>query len=383
MSWTRKTRSLAAGLFLAAIALPAAGASASNGLPANPDYFPLAVWLQSPSHAEEYKALGINLFIGLWQGPTEAQLTALSRQGMDVIAEQNLLALASPNRAVIKGWMQGDEPDNAQHNPLGGYFACIPAAEVAARSAALKATDPSRPVYINFGQGVANPGWVGRGVCHGDMAYYDTAVRDADIVSFDMYPAASDDPAIRGKLDFVARGVDNLVRRAGPGQAVWAVLETTYIQAHNRVTPEQLRNEIWMAIVHGARGIVYFVHEWTGGFREDGIFRHPEIVAEVIRTNQTIKALAPVLNSADAEGRISAPTVGPATRVRIKDGFLYVFASSSAPGDTDASFVLKGLGNATATVIDEGRAIPVINGKLADHFGPYAAHIYKVPLAGR
>jgi len=51
----------------------------SHGLPADANYFPIAVWLQSTGNAAKYKAAGINLYIGLWKGPTEEQLAALKR----------------------------------------------------------------------------------------------------------------------------------------------------------------------------------------------------------------------------------------------------------------------------------------------------------------
>ncbi len=40
-------------------------------------YFPIAVWLQHPKNAAKFKAAGINLYVGLWKGPTEDQLAAL------------------------------------------------------------------------------------------------------------------------------------------------------------------------------------------------------------------------------------------------------------------------------------------------------------------
>src|SRR5947209_3214611 len=46
----------------------------THGPPASRDYFPIAVWLQSPASAAKFKAAGINLYVGLWQGPTEEQL---------------------------------------------------------------------------------------------------------------------------------------------------------------------------------------------------------------------------------------------------------------------------------------------------------------------
>jgi hypothetical protein len=48
----------------------------------NPTYFPIGVWLQEPDLAPQYRAAGINLYVGLWQGPTEEQLATLARHGM-------------------------------------------------------------------------------------------------------------------------------------------------------------------------------------------------------------------------------------------------------------------------------------------------------------
>src|ERR1051326_6512660 len=48
----------------------------------DPDFFPLAVWLQAPANAERYRKAGFNLYVGLWRGPTEEQLATLKRAGM-------------------------------------------------------------------------------------------------------------------------------------------------------------------------------------------------------------------------------------------------------------------------------------------------------------
>src|SRR5688572_27433227 len=73
----------------------------SNGLSSDPNYFPIAVWLQSPHNATAYKAAGINLYVGLWQGPTEAQLAALKAAEMPVICEQNEVGLAHKSDKII------------------------------------------------------------------------------------------------------------------------------------------------------------------------------------------------------------------------------------------------------------------------------------------
>jgi hypothetical protein len=354
-----------------------------NGFPRSREFFPLGVWQQPPRTAAEYKAIGINTFVGLWEGPTEAQLAELARSGLYVVAEQNEVGLTSPNRGVIRGWMQGDEPDNAQApiSGLGPYSPCIPAAEVARRSQAMKARNLTRPVFVNFGRGVADPLWPGRGTCTGDEKYYDVAVKGADIVGFDIYPVGSDTPRVKGKLEYVAHGVVNLLRRTSPGQTVWSAIETTALDPARPVKPEEVRAEVWMALIHGARGIVYFAHEWAGGLREDGIFRHPEIVREVARINHTIAALAPVVNSADRPDRVTVAAPVPiATMVKEQSDGIYLFAVAMENRPATARFAIRGLSNADVSVLDEARNVTVKDGTLEDRFEGYAVHLYKIPV---
>ena len=51
----------------------------------------------------------------------------------------------------------------------------------------MKAADPTRPVWLNRGQGVANAEWVGRG---GPREDYPRYVATTGIVSYDVYPVA-------------------------------------------------------------------------------------------------------------------------------------------------------------------------------------------------
>ena len=66
----------------------------TGGPPTAADYFPIAVWLQDPRNAGRYKAIGINLYVGLWRGPTARQLEELERHGMAVICSQNDLRIS-------------------------------------------------------------------------------------------------------------------------------------------------------------------------------------------------------------------------------------------------------------------------------------------------
>ena len=136
------------------------------GPPRNPDFFPIGVWLQQPRYAERYKKAGINVYINLWKGPTEEQLAALRKAGMPVICKQTEMGLRHKDDPIIIGWMHGDEPDNAQPKPKGekGYNPPVPPEVVIERYATWRAADPTRPILLNLGQGVAWDGWFGRGV---------------------------------------------------------------------------------------------------------------------------------------------------------------------------------------------------------------------------
>src|SRR3954454_21742163 len=85
-----------------------------KGYLSDPDVFPIAVWLQNPARAADYQAIGINVYVGLWRGPTDDQLAELKKHGMRVICAQNDVGRKHLDDPTVVGWMHGDEPDNAQ-----------------------------------------------------------------------------------------------------------------------------------------------------------------------------------------------------------------------------------------------------------------------------
>lgn len=352
-----------------------------NGFPTDPGFFPIGVWLQSPARAANYKAIGINTFVGLHEGPTEPQLADLARHNMFTVAFQNEIGLKSNNRGVIKAWLYPDEPDNAQPDGPGKYGPCIPAVEVARRIREMKARDSTRPVLINFGPGLVNEFWPGRGSCTGDNAYYGIAGKDAGILSFDIYPVSGvTEPQVKGKLEYVPRGVTKLANLASPQQRVWTVLETTSLSPPARVTPDQLRSTVWMSLIHGAKGIVYFAHEFTP-FREDAIFRYSEIVDEVKKTNIMIALLAPVLNSPDVAGKVTIQSTAPiAAMVKQHDNVLYIFAAGMTSAPARSRISIAGINRAEADVIGENRSAPISQGVMEEFFTGYGVHVYAIPL---
>lgn len=363
-----------------------------KGPPKDPNFFPIAVWLQNPRNAERYKSAGFNLYVGLWKGPTEEQLETLRKAGMMVICEQNEVGLRHRDDPIIVGWMHQDEPDNAQvigedakGNPI--YGGPVPPEEIVKNYKRMKANDPDRPILLNLGQGVANETWIGRGSgAHPDD--YFTYVKGCDIVSFDVYPVAGLNN--EDLLWYVAKGVMKLFswvkwnESTDGKKIVWNCIECTRISnLERKPTPHQVKAEVWMALVHGSQGLIYFVHQFKPTFIEAGLLEDPEMLSAVTSINKQIHELAPVLNSPTihnmATVRSRNPEVPVHTITKRYEGAIYLFAVAMQNAPTRATFQIKDLPRrAKAEVLGEKRDIAVINGRFEDDFQPYDVHLYRI-----
>jgi len=366
---------------------PAASPSVKwpNGPPNTPNFFPLGVWLQDPANAGRYRKAGFNLYVGLWKGPTESQLADLHKAGMSVICEQNDVGLRHRDDPIIVGWMSGDEPDNAQSfGARFGWSSPVAPAKVVEEYHRMSSTDPSRPVLLDLGQGVAWDGWYGRGARNRHPEDYPLYLDGCDIASFDIYPVAHASKEVAGKLWYVAHGVERLVQWSGGRKIVWNVIECTHIDNPDRkATTRQVRSEAWMSLIHGSRGLIFFVHQFKPVFREAALFDDPEMLAAVSALNRQISDLAPVLNSPSVSGSATVvcanPAVPVATMLKRNDGTTYLFAVAMRDGATTASFTIKGsAGAGTVEVLGENRSLDARNGAFTDRFDSWDAHLYRL-----
>ncbi|HOI53712.1 MAG TPA: hypothetical protein PLP01_00515 [Phycisphaerae bacterium] len=379
-----------------------------NGPSTKADFFPIAVWCQAPRNAPKFRAIGINVYLGIHGGPEEKDLEELKKQGMPVICDLNEVGMKHRNDPIIIGWMHGDEPDNAQSmkdrwkndadaankawpgtarktlQQWGTYGPPIPTGEIVANYKRIRKADPTRPVLLNLGQGVAYDGYNGRGIRSGKLEDYPEYMKGCDLVSFDIYPVVHNKPEVKGKLEFVPRGVDRL-REWGKGEkVVWNCIECTHIGNPPALpTVSEIRTEVWMSLIHGSQGLIYFVHEFAPKFVEAGVFGHPEIAKGVGEINAQIHELAPVLNSRTVGGgaAVASSNADVPVDILVKQhgGATYLFAVAMRNADTKAAFQVKGLrGKARAEVLGEGRTIDVENGKFEDDFKGYAVHLYKI-----
>ena len=376
----------ALAFFIVVAALTNGRLSAGDKSPLdNPKFFPIAVWLQNPANAAKYKEIGVNVYVGLYRGPTAQQLAELKKHGMRVICSQRGAGLEHKDDPVILAWMHGDEPDNAQSKGKGkGYGPPILPSKIVEDYERMKKADPTRPVFLNLGQGVAWDNYIGRGVRRNHPEDYPEYIKGCDIASFDIYPAVHDHKDIAGKLWYVADGVTRLRKWAGDEKRVWNCIECTHISnPPAKATPAQVKAEVWMSLIRGSRGIIYFVHQFKPNFIEAGVLADAEMAAAIKKINQQIHELAPVLNSpVIAKGVLvesSASEVPVEAMLQRHGGATYVFAVAMRNGSTTATFRMAGLtGDGTAHVLGENREIAVKNGMFQDSFEPWGVRLYRL-----
>lgn len=358
----------------------------AHGPSTDPSYFPIAVWLQSPSNASRYAAIGVNIFVGLWNTPTMSDLDSLRAANVTGATELSDATAAFVSNATLSAWTQQDEPDNAQWNATTmSYDPCITPAALQSIYDSWHMRDPSRPIFLNFGQGVAWTDWIGRGTCTGDVAYYQTASSAGDILSFDIYPANSNDAATAQKLWLVAEGVDRLRMDAGDHKPVWAWIETTQIDSSGGPgpTPAQTRTEVWMALVHGAMGFGYFAHR-ISPFDETGLLDDATMSAAVGTIDTEVRSLAPVLNTQSISNAATVANGGAGEApidmmVKRHGGSLYLFAVAMRDQMAHATFTVPSMpAAARIEVIGESRTLTATAGSFRDDFAGFAVHLYKL-----
>ena len=145
---------------------------------------------------------------------------------------------------------------------------------------------------------------------------------------------------------------------------------------------------MWMSLVHGSKGIVYFVHVFKPSFIEAGLLADKEMAAAVGKLNKQITELAPVLNSPTVPGATVSSTPTGAKpppdapidiMIKKHSGATYLFAVAMRDAGAKGEFSVTGLpAQAKAEVLGEGRTIDVTDGKFSDDFAAYAVHLYKI-----
>ncbi|MFW6189827.1 MAG: hypothetical protein ACOC7T_05265 [Planctomycetota bacterium] len=384
-----------------------------NGPPTDPGFFPLGVWAQSADSAPRFREVGINTYVGGW-GFDEERMEYMRESGMGVICSFNDYARKHIGNEHFWAWMSAHEPDNARSlsrywdNDIGRikrewpqlrntdiqWGVPVPPRRVIRQHNRLKRRDPSRPTFLILGRSVAHDQWVGRGHRTNHPEDYRQYVKGGDIVSYDIYPATARQEEVRGRLWYVARGLRRLHRLTSEEQVVWNFVGATNRTPGPRGTPDPgaVRSQVWISLIHGSKGIVYFVHQFRPRFIEASVLEDPEMAEGFARINRRVAELAPVLNSptigdgtetvcsVPAGEELAAAGLDPlAAMTKRHGGATYVFAVRMEGSPARGAFRVAGLpAQATAEVLGERRTLPVRDGRFSDRFAGYEVHLYRI-----
>ncbi len=355
---------------------PAYHARWPRGISADPGYFPVGVWLQQPRNAARFSAAGINLFHGLYMQPTAEDLANLTNAGADFIANPERFD-ALHGEAGLKAWLSFEQPDNAQPTDTG-YAPCIPPAEVLDAYAALTARDATRPSLLQFGRGFIDPQWEGRGACLGQTEHYSDYVRGADLLAAVVYPLEMGLPVVSN-----ATAIDHLRALTFDRKAVFAFVQASSIY-NDRPSPEQIRFQAWLAIVHGAAGIQYYCHRQTAPASETECLDHAPTRDALTAINRQLNELSPVLNTRPVANGVVVTVAGQRgsdlvhSRLWRHAGSTYVLAVSVSSAPLSARFALRDfVGPSSAEVLAERRTVPLTDGVFSDEFAAHGVHVYR------
>jgi hypothetical protein len=335
-------------------------------------FFPIAVDFQPPSLFNTWRSRGINTVIRVPRGTDlEAWTRSANALGLKMIraprpdpardnAERNLLAFAGP-----------DEPEatGCSHDCIGSQYL------------SLKRAAPSKPFFVNLAgysvlfAGPPRDGYHcnGPGDGSGALDCLTQYIARTDWVSHDVYPVNSS-----LSLSTVGSSLDRLRRWSGRRPQFAYIEASDYDRDGSAPTPAQFRGEIWSAIVHGARGISYFVVDATDPTgRPDAV--PPNLVTEMRAQNARITQLAPVLQSPINPPAVGVKAKGPLeyTWRQVGSTTFIIVLNQSARYLSGAT--VKALGVAVPPLISvwgEGRALPTLGNGFSDSFGPYAVHVY-------
>jgi hypothetical protein len=144
-----------------------------------------------------------------------------------------------------------------------------------------------------------------------------------------------------------------------------------------RPTRDEMRAMTYLAINHGAKGLVYYSYF---NIRDDKDYkdRWPQIkeiageidsLRPVILSTQETNKNDIVCNNSNIDFKL----------MRQGNAYYLLTVNTKKNNITGVSFKIK-LEEKPAvidTLFESGRQIPIINGKVTDSFGPYEVHVYK------
>ncbi len=336
--------------------------------------------LWSPTGNRRMDGLRINLYLNYWYGESDA--TSM-RALMDNLQKRNVMWLQTGN--CFADFPAGPEfpvnTDSAFVQSVGshlgsfGYYTideCIAAMQPGAFSqyTRLRALDPDSATFAAL---------IGNNETH---LWRDSA----DVLGTDPYPMFGPEPGggynHRDVADWTA-----IAREAvQDSRPFFTVLQFfKFGSAARWPTLQEMRNHATMAIVEGARGLLWWsIGNGAGALdtvcagwcaEKTGYMNNLKTVVGEVAD------LEAVLLADDAPAALSGTSNGNIrTKVKLFGGKGYVFAYNATNATASATFTWN-TEPGRVTVNSENRTVATSGRTLSDSFGPYQAHVYVVSRA--
>ena len=201
----------------------------------------------------------------------------------------------------------------------------------------------------------------------------------ADIIWTDPYPMP------KWSVNVVKQWVGDAVAIAGPDKPVWAILQahdlnvwgTGKIVDEHRPTDAEERCMTYLALTHGAKGIIYWAHTASRYYIRD----YPEHWEYVKKLAGEIRDLSPVLLTTTLPAPAFEPSDAPvSTMMKVYDGSLYLIVVNRDKAAHKITFRLPKAAQPKAEVLFEKRSISAKDGVLSDDFAPLEVHVYKMAV---
>jgi len=269
---------------------------------------------------------------------------------------------------TIIGWDQVDEPDYLERDQPGYIKNLIKTYND------LHAVD-TRPVFVCFGSLFA------RGVPPiKNNLYVEYSEKTADVIMTDIYPVGNLNKP--DELWVMAKAMKNLDKVTKGKKPIMIAVEVTKIaaDAERAPTAAEVRSEVWMVIVHGAKGISYFSSSFNK-IRYSPTAIPEDVEAELIKTNKEITDLTDVILSKDSTEKLEViepegSTV--ATMLKSKGNKLYLFTVNMKKTPAKFKFIFNSNIKGEAEVYGENRKVKIMNNAIEDDYKSFEPHIYVV-----
>jgi hypothetical protein len=380
-----------------AVTLRDVDGSYPSGLPNDPTFFGLGVWLETvtdPAEVTLDRSFGLNLYVGL--APEDlTPLDAIEASGMHLLIQADeWFADPRADHPAVDGWLVYDEAD-LMYGPgwddwsgTAGWNTCIPIQDEGGQCGytVMEHFNERLPAdtlrYANYGYGLVQLASDAEAGVFVNNDFQD--VVSADDYAFTHPDATAEDRmgASYGVIVDRLRTLDGLDDKRQP---VWAFVELGHPfteDAAPTITAPQVRSAVWHSIIAGARGIVYFNHSFGGACQTFSVLRtqcDPEMTPAVTELNSQITELAPVLNAPFADGYVTARGPAEVMAKRGPDGAWYVFAGADTAGTAGGGVAFDVTAGSSVEVMFENRSLTVRDGEFVDMFADgNAVHIYRV-----